>query len=600
MYARVEKLKFPKFVKYKNTYMYLIWIMDVMIKNSSSDIRYRCLFKTLPGGLPKGKLSNEDLKGGLYPIMKFYPEFLAFFSVGKIYRYTENNGDSLINTFPSKMERERILDIEFRPEGMNTSEAGTVIPVELYNLNHKFYSIKRGAETSFTKEIKRQNVVITYYNDYEIITPSFAIAPIFYFTSTKIREKLLSEGFEFSDLYYEIGNDEQGIPFIRLKEKMPKFDIPFIYNFATHRYASQQAEDIGLRIIKEINKSHPPKTHVTVKLSFPFKRRVRAKIRGLVCDKCRKILVEEIQDFYPKDFFGFDKIVAEYSYVQGKKTEIFFVNHNSSKWVVYDRSPKNRRRHSKSIKVRHEIPKKEIEGFYSGVDVIFKNISEGEGKPFPTSKFVNKHEDIKQDQKLTFDNSPHYKDRSVKPAELIRTIKEVSAKAEEGRQFDLNDFKKMVDVLKEWNSVSIKTYESFELPVNKFHSNNKKAYYNDGKVRKFSIVNIAIDNKGKNIYASLVEVDQSGLEKGISTYVLVWPGDSVGHAKIIDELLLLYFKGNKFMVIRNALKKCCNASLIRKNHPEEKPGQNYAKWCDRLVKKIIREAESYSLDTGNK
>ena len=574
--------------------------MDVIKKGGSNDIRYRCLFKTLPNGLPKGNLSDEDLKEGLYIIMEFYPEFLAPFSVGKIYYYTENNDDSLINTPPSSIERERILDIEFRPEGMETSDAGTVIPVELYNLNHKFYSIKRGAETSFTKEIKRQNVVTTYYNDYEIITPSFAIGPIFYFTSTKMRKKLLSTSFKFSDLYYEIGNDEQGIPFIRLKGKMPKFDIPFIYYFATHRYASKQAEKIIPSIIAKGILSYQAKDRVPLKLLFPFKHRVRAKIRGLVCDKCRKILVEEIQDFYPKDFFGFDKIVAEYSYVLGKKTEIFFVDRNSNKWVAYDRSPKNRRRHSKSIEVRHEILKREIEGYCSGVDVIFKNTSEGEGKPSPTIKFVNKHEDIKQDQKLTFDNSPHYKDGSVKPAELIRTRNEVSAKAEEGRQFDLNDFKKMVDILKVWNSVSIKTYESFELPVNKFHSSNKKAYYDDGTVRKFSIVDITINNKGKNIYASLVEVDQAGLEKGISTYVLVWPDDSGEHAQIIDELLSLYFQGNKFMVIRNVLKECCNTSLIRKNHPEEKPEQDYAKWCDRLVKKIIREAESYSLNTGNK
>ena len=526
--------------------------MDVVKKEGSSDYRYRCLFKTLPD---KGS-SNSGSGEGLYIIEELYPEFLRFFTIGKIYYYAENNGKfPRITTLPSDSAMERILNIELNPEKMQVRNAGEegVIPSKLYDLrNYTFYSNKRGGKTDFTEEIKHQSVVITYYNDYEIITPSFVISPIFYFTSSRMRKKLFSSGFKFSSLYHDIGKDEHGIPFIKAKIGIPEFDIPFVYYFATNKYALKQAEKIKSDIVSQGILSFYKPTHVPVKLLFPFDHSVRAKVRGVVCDKCRKILVEEIQDFYSKDLFGFDKMIKEYSYVRGKnKTVIYFTTNSKDYMVAYNRTPKKKRSYPKNIEDVYEKFREQLEEYHQNVAVLHKNVGEEEGKLSNADNILYRQEDTKRRQVLTFDASPHYRDENAKPAELSRKMERASSNSDEGRQFNLNDFEEMVRVLRDSGFASARMHKEMELPIKNIRLNNKKAYYKDGTARKFSIVDISLNDDGQILHATLVEIDQSGLEKGISTFAIVWLSNFEKYTQTINSLLLFYLQRNKFDTVNS-------------------------------------------------
>ena len=574
--------------------------MDVVRKEGSSDYRYRCLFKTFSD---KGSPNNCSEKDWCI-LEELYPEFLRFFTIGKTYYYAGNSGKfPKIATIPSDLTMERILNIELNPEKMQVRNAGEkgVIPSKLYDLrNYAFYSNKRGEETDFTEEIKHQSVVITYYNDYEIITPSFVISPIFYFTSSRMRKKLFSSGFKFSSLYHDIGKDEHRVPFIKAKIGIPEFDIPFVYYFATNKYASNQAEKIRLDIVSQGIRPFYKSTHVPVKLLFPFNHSIRAKVRGRVCDECRKILVEEIQDFYSKDLFGFDEIIEEYSYVRGKNKNVIHLTTNSKDYMVaYNRTPKKKRSYPKSIEDVYEIFRWQQEEYRQNVAVLHKNVGEEEGKLSNADNISYRNEGAKRSRVLTFDASPHYRDKNAKPAELNRKMEQASSNSDEGRQFNLNDFEEMVSGLRNLGLDSVRMHKEMELPIKNIRLNNEKAYYKNGTVRKFSIVDISLNDDGQILHATLVEIDQSGLKKGISTFAIVWLSNFEKYTQIINSLLLFYLQRNKFLIIQDILKRDYNVNLIRKNHPKEKSHEFYTNWCNKLVKKIIEAGKSYSSKVEN-
>ena len=162
----------------------------------------------------------ENSKTGKTTIQELPPEFLHNYIVGSLYENNKKIKRGRLDKFQVRISPSKILTAKIK------DNPG-------FRLNPRDQNIKKNLDW-----IKEQYALFVPYAGYLVIIPCHVIGAAFYFTSTTMRKRIFDSKIE--SLYFKVGREGDGVPYVELKPGVPTTLAPFVYFYATDDFARKR------------------------------------------------------------------------------------------------------------------------------------------------------------------------------------------------------------------------------------------------------------------------------------------------------------------------------------------------------------------------
>lgn len=292
MSTEIYNIELPKLSseQHKNKTFKLISVMNTTIDTETRS--YRLLFR--------------DIGSKMYSIEHLPPELLFSFSAGKYYKNSYETNDK-----PDGEIKEILLsgeELHYR-----VGKISDFIKDDEYDFDHK---IDFGRDIKdFSSEMKGQYCIAYISKGEMVILPSYLIGEKFFFVSTNMRRRIFDSQPErlYEKIEYE--NDK---PTIYLKPGVAFADAPYLVHSHQYQHARDKWQAVRNNLNKEYYARNSQLTHVPLKITPPFKNKIKMQVRYSQLPN-NKILVHEI--YGHEKFFTFTDIEIVTSGSDGEKTD---------------------------------------------------------------------------------------------------------------------------------------------------------------------------------------------------------------------------------------------------------------------------------------
>ncbi len=510
----------------------------------------------------------------MYLRESIFPEHLSYYTIGSYYQNSRlyNNRPEIGDTIPIEIES---------TESNLIKRISDVITDDEYDLR-TFFTPSSGKEKDYTSENKRQYCVIFETDKQIIIFPCAVIGATYYFTSSSIR-KLIFVG-NLEGLYEKPVKIDYEIKtaMIVMKPGSANEDAKNIVRFVKDLYADELWKTIRINLLQEkrsVEIFGGESSFVPLKIDFPVKQNIPMWVRALKFPgnngTKEKILVFEILREYSRyDFEYLIRVRREQSNVTSAENELIPTEAKKTSSTIINEPPIST---LSPVTIIYNVDDKNPNA--EKIKIIDLHIAATDSTIRPLREISDELVDISLIQPEL------HGEESVRPGSIEQSHQEPQ-KTKNKLAFSLKDFWYMTEILKSHTDVvNFQVYEPQLMPARDEASQKfslREAY---NKVSRQRREYLHVTFKYLNFSVCLIEIDQTALPSGCSTYGLVIKGDYKFTQSNIEDVLNAYVRRAKIVMISDKMKKQ-GFIFLSKHHPGKTEDSYYERWCEELLRKI--------------
>ncbi|WP_238378948.1 hypothetical protein [Geobacter metallireducens] len=534
----------------------LVWILNLNVSSS------RCLIRLL----------FKNVKTGYYLADTIPPELLSYCTVGSYFA----KGRKLI--------KEPALGT-VRKFTVNSSEHNKIVRIQdaLTDLEYDLSLTSTRYQSDFTKNnsaiCKNQQCLVFHCDDMKIVIPCAVLAGVYYFKSTSLREAVFSQNLKRLHEDYSL-DDSTLHAKITMKPGAADSDAKSIVRFLANGFAGSR-----MRMVRNSVNADSGQFQ-RLKVDFPVNQEITIKARGHLATNPEGgktfvvFQVLEEDSLFPFDSITIDRRTYEIDDPDGD-TETFPALTAKSGKNLAPSNPSSR--YIRRILQNHvSIANCNARAIRENKDYI-PTPRKDEGK-VPKLMPGDKDVELSTQQDYPMD------DIAIAKAKVERD--DGDAAEPDDYSMPLDDFVRLVRGLKGYRLVnedsSIAAVTRISLsrqPVWQRQRGSRKpslreTYGNTAEKRRECAY---VWFRYREKYVCLVEIDQSGLPSGCSTYVLI--SSTVVTRDLADEVVRDYVERELFDETQKSLRRK-GIVLERKNHPHKDSVEHLSAWRNRLIEII--------------
>lgn len=539
----------------RNTFQ-LVWNLDLQVSSSS------CLIKLL----------FKNIDTGYFIIDSIPPELLSYCTIGSHFK----NG-KLIKARPIGTIHEFTI---------NSTEANTIVDTKdaladaEYGLSLRSKYVSSEFKDKLSSICKSQKCLVYHYNNTNIVIPCSVLAGAYYFKSTSLREAVFSRKLEILKENIKFDSVSRYAK-ITLKPGAADSDAKVIARFLSNEFAKNRFNMISNHLYA--TRGMPQQ----IKADFPVAQELTIKARGQLSTNPAggqtfvvfQLLRED--SHFPFDTLDIERRKYESEGANGEPTSFPALSTTSGENMTTSNPASDYIRRTLNNHVTIENPNQDS----IRENKLYISTSRAEEEkavlPIPSSDDVQ----LSTQPEISSDG------QSVARSN-VETVDDQSNWSA-GYEMTLDEFKQMVEKLERNRVVDGSFYSNTvtNFTISRQHVWQRKR---SGKMRaslretykgtsnKRECLYVSFCYEGKHIY--LVEIDQSGLPGGCSTYVLI--SQKPIEKKIANNVVRDYVEGKKLKDLQEEL---ASLGIIfeSKHHPRSISDDHLNAWRMRLLE-IIR------------